>query len=597
MRLTLALIGALIALAAWLAGPALSLGPYVPKPVDFELRDGPPVTVGATASGRRHVTVTSRTVRAPKRFNLVGLRWRGAQRSRLELRVRRRGARWSAWERVSSEGDDGPDTGSSESHSRRPQQRRSQTVSAPLWAGEADELQYRIAAPSVPRDITLHFVNTKGTATALDSLRSGFRRTVHGATTTVATLAGSLLGDRAHAETAQPAIVSREQWGASSCPPRAVPLYGEVKLAFIHHTVSANDYGPDDSAAMVLAICRYHRNSNGWNDIGYQFLVDKYGKIFEGRAGGIDQAVVGAQAQGYNSVSTGISSLGTFSTGGQTPAGLAAIATLLSWKLALHGVDPHAKVPIVSGGGPLNRYPAGRQLLLDAISGHRDADATSCPGDGLYAQLPQLRTMVQADARPSTRLELSAARARIPFGRTAVVNGRLRTADGAPLAGQQVQLRSFKLVGGSTVVRTLVTDVTGAFSAAVKLSVNRSLRVDFAGNPALRPAVSKPVAIGVRPRVTAALTVRAGRIVRAGSLVSVTGSVRPRKRRALLIADRLTSTGSYRRIVKRSVRTRRGRITVSYRVKRAGGYRLRLGVDADSRNLSARSDPLFVTAR
>jgi uncharacterized protein with LGFP repeats len=111
-------------------------------------------------------------------------------------------------------------------------------------------------------------------------------------------------------------------------------------MAFIHHTVSANDYGPGDSAAMVRAICRYHRNSNGWNDIGYQFLVDKYGTIFEGRAGGIDQAVVGAQAQGYNTQSTGISSLGTFSTTGQSEAGLGALARLLSWKLALHGVAP-----------------------------------------------------------------------------------------------------------------------------------------------------------------------------------------------------------------------------------------------------------------
>ena len=73
----------------------------------------------------------------------------------------------------------------------------------------------------------------------------------------------------------------------------------------MHHTVNANDYGPEDSAAIVLGIARYHRDHNGWNDIGYNFLVDQYGQIFEGRAGGIDLAIVGAQAQGFNSVSTG----------------------------------------------------------------------------------------------------------------------------------------------------------------------------------------------------------------------------------------------------------------------------------------------------
>ena len=86
-----------------------------------------------------------------------------------------------------------------------------------------------------------------------------------------------------------------------------------MQLAFVHHTVSANDYGPEDSAGIVLGIAKYHRDTNGWNDIGYNFLVDKYGQIFEGRAGGIDQAVIGAQAQGYNSHSTGIANLGTFS--------------------------------------------------------------------------------------------------------------------------------------------------------------------------------------------------------------------------------------------------------------------------------------------
>ena len=174
-----------------------------------------------------------------------------------------------------------------------------------------------------------------------------------------------------------------------------------MKFAFIHHTVSANDYGPEDSAAMVLGICRYHRNSNGWNDIGYNFLVDRYGTIFEGRAGGIAEAVVGAQAQGYNSQSTGISSIGTFSTAGQTEAGLRAIAHLLGWKLGVHGVPARGRVSVVSGGGSTNRYPAGSRPSFERISGHRDANGTACPGNGLYGQLEQLRG--DGGTRPAAR--------------------------------------------------------------------------------------------------------------------------------------------------------------------------------------------------
>ena len=195
----------------------------------------------------------------------------------------------------------------------------------------------------------------------------------------------SLVGADAGAQTAPPAIVSREDWGGAACPPRAEPAYGEVKFAFIHHTVSANDYGPEDSAAMVLGICRYHRNSNGWNDIGYNFLVDRYGTIFEGRAGGIAEAVVGAQAQGYNSQSTGISSIGTFSTAGQTEAGLRAIARLLGWKLGVHGVP--ARGQRVGGVGRRIDEPLpGRVAAVRSSASPATATPTrtACPGNGLY---------------------------------------------------------------------------------------------------------------------------------------------------------------------------------------------------------------------
>ena len=98
----------------------------------------------------------------------------------------------------------------------------------------------------------------------------------------------------------------------------------------MHHTVNANTYAPQDSAAIVLSICRYHRNENGWRDIGYNFLVDRFGQIFEGRAGGIDQPVIGAQAQGYNGVSTGVANLGTF-TGGPADGGRRAARPPSCW--------------------------------------------------------------------------------------------------------------------------------------------------------------------------------------------------------------------------------------------------------------------------
>ena len=141
---------------------------------------------------------------------------------------------------------------------------------------------------------------------------------------------------------------------------------------------------------------------NGWNDIGYNFLVDKYGQVFEGRAGGIDRNVIGAQAEGFNTGSVGIAVIGNYSSAQIAPATQTALAKLLAWRLDVAHVDPLGLVTWMSGGNP--KYPRGKPVLLRAISGHRDTGFTSCPGTRLYAGSPISPTRSRRwDCRSSTR--------------------------------------------------------------------------------------------------------------------------------------------------------------------------------------------------
>ena len=148
----------------------------------------------------------------------------------------------------------------------------------------------------------------------------------------------------------------------------------------------------------MRAIELYHVQGNGWNDIGYNFLVDKYGQVFEGRYGGITRPVIGAHAQGFNSGSVGIAVIGDYGSTSISPAARAALVSLIAWRLDLAHVDPLSKVVRVSAGNP--RYPAGTAVTLNAISGHRDVYPTSCPGASLYAQLPSLRSEVAQTGLP-----------------------------------------------------------------------------------------------------------------------------------------------------------------------------------------------------
>ena len=149
---------------------------------------------------------------------------------------------------------------------------------------------------------------------------------------------------------------------------------------------------------MVRAVQAYHVKANGWDDIGYNFLVDKYGKVFEGRYGGIGRNVVGAHAQGFNYGSAGVALIGNYGGASVSPAARDALARLVAWRLDVAHLDPRATTVARSGGNP--RFGAGVPVRLRMISGHRDVYATSCPGGAAYALLPALADTVAATGGP-----------------------------------------------------------------------------------------------------------------------------------------------------------------------------------------------------
>ena len=189
-------------------------------------------------------------------------------------------------------------------------------------------------------------------------------------------------------------------------------------MAFVHHTENPNGYAASEVPAMLRAIYAFHRYVNGWDDIGYNFVVDLYGRIFEAHARGIDEPVVGAQAGGYNLASTGIAVLGSFMATPISTAARRALQALLAWKLALHGVPAQGSVTVRvnPAGASYSRFPANARVPLPRIAGHRDGDATDCPGNVLYGELPAIRSAVRRLAPNPTRATLTLA---VPARRTA----------------------------------------------------------------------------------------------------------------------------------------------------------------------------------
>jgi flagellar hook assembly protein FlgD len=343
-----------------------------------------------------------RSQRAPLVFDMVGLHWRGS--GTVWFRTRSLSGVWSRWQPARPEVEDLPDHGTGEAASRR-----GWKLGNPYWTDGSEAIEYRVRG-KVTR-LRAFFIQSAPDSAPL----------------------------RVVARAGQPAIIRRNQWGADESIVRAAPYYAaRVRFAVVHHTAGTNSYTAAQSAAIVRGIQRYHVLANGWNDIGYNFLVDKYGQVFEGRGGGIDRNVVGAHAQGFNTGSTGVSLLGTYSSSRSTAAARSALVRLLAWRLDVAHVDPLSRLTWISAGNP--EYPAGTPVRLRAVSGHRDTGPTSCPGTALYGQLPGIASSVAARGLPKLYdPELTGG-----LGGSVHVTGRLstalpwtvtiRSADGSPVA-------------------------------------------------------------------------------------------------------------------------------------------------------------------
>jgi flagellar hook assembly protein FlgD len=326
---------------------------------------------------------------APFRFNLVGLHWMGS--GSVLFRTAEMPGEWSAWLEAQSEDEDLPD-------STRPEGQKAGRwrLGNPYWTGPARFIEYRLTGEV--RRLRAYFLWSEPGETPIGDEVTLFRAS-------------------------KPKIITRSQWGADESIVRAPPAYAaRVRFSVVHHTAGTNSYSSAESAAIVRGIQRYHVLANGWNDIGYNFLVDKYGRIFEGRGGGVNRNVIGAHAAGFNTGSTGVAVLGTYSSSRFSSAARTALVNLLAWRLDVAHVDPLARVTAVSGGN--ERFAAGTSIRLRAISGHRDTGYTSCPGTAGYGQLGSIAEAVAVRGLP----KLYDDRVEGGLGGLTRVRGRLSTA-------------------------------------------------------------------------------------------------------------------------------------------------------------------------
>lgn len=361
---------------------------------------GVPVTRGPKGSVRLAREAWSRpgVACSSDRFTTAGLVWRQDGRSdvKAELawgattgQVEGTGSRTKPMAVLHADPGDGPDSGSPDDSGIE--------GTPPVWTDEARCIGFRL---KLPADETLSGLRAVFVDTSEDR-GDGITAAMSRAWRAVSGVWGFLAPPPAAAVTTRPDVVTRSEWGADEGLRRCSPYYADrLKVAYVHHTAGSNTYSRTQADDVIRGVYAFHVRGRGWCDIAYNFLVDKFGRIYEGRYGGMSKPLIGGHAAGFNIGSAGVAAMGTFTSTEPSKAMIDAFKRLLAWRLDVAHLRPTGRTTMLSTGGGTSKYGAGTVVNLKVITAHRDTSWTSCPGYRLYAKLDAIRKGAEALGLP-----------------------------------------------------------------------------------------------------------------------------------------------------------------------------------------------------
>ncbi|SLM95858.1 S-layer homology domain-containing protein [Brachybacterium nesterenkovii] len=368
------------------AGPGAPAEPVLPlEPVDPAVTGGETVILDQVLADLAPVTDDPD---GPLRriedvaATMIGCTWQGEAPEEVWVRGRAEDGTWSPW--LEAERAFDPETGDAADGTE------------PSWLGGSFAVDVRASrgGEDVSGELTAHIVTTsprkQDDGTALFTAGAGVGATGRvGVVGAISSTAGTSIGPNA------PTVISRAQWGADESLVRSVSTSSSLKGVVLHHTAGANSYSQAESAQQVRGILSYHTKTLGWSDIGYNFLIDRYGQVFEARHGGMINNVVGAHALGFNTGTCGISVMGDFTSSAPPQVAIDAAMSVAAWKLlGTMRADISEKVSYTVGISG-TRFPKGSTQSLPRFYAHRDVGTTACPGAAFYGRMSTMRTDLQ----------------------------------------------------------------------------------------------------------------------------------------------------------------------------------------------------------